>query len=222
MKRFLLVPFVLLMLGCGLVNQTVAPTETIQSPPTTAPVTETATTALATETPTPGESSQAISPLLTYVPGISTTLTAVFLTPGAQSTIVAQQTMVAATEGVQLKSFSKFLDQCPDPSDPPTQTWVNVPVMPQATAGQRVDTLVGSYYCFRAPVSGTDVETFYKEKLAPPNWALQADANGTMQFFGLSQSGIQMLFVTYGPSNKNDMLVSINVTGSMSIPTIKP
>ena len=219
-RRFLLVPFVLLMLGCGLVTQLVAPTQTLQSPPPTTPVTQ----AVETEMPAPSETPQAatISPLLTSIPGIATTLTAVYLTPGVENTLAAQQTMIAATEGVQLKSFSKFLDQCPDPSDPPIQNWVDVPVIPQATAGQRVDTLVGSYYCFRAPVSGTDVETFYKEKLAPPNWVLQADANGTMQFFGLGQSGIQMLFVTYGPSSKNDMLVSINVTGAISIPTIKP
>ncbi len=212
------------MLGCGLITQTVAPTETIQAPPTTAAVTEVAATALETETPAPSETSQAatIFPLLTSIPGIAATLTAAFSTPGAENTLVAKQTMVAATEGVQLKSFSKFLDQCPNPSDPPMQNWVDVPVMPQATAGQRVNTLIGSYYCFRAPVSAADVESFYKEKLPAPNWVLQADANGTMQFFGLSQAGMQILFVTFGPSNKNDMLVAINVTSPMGIPTLKP
>lgn len=47
-------------------------------------------------------------------------------------------------------------------------------------------------------------------------------ANGTMQFVGLSQAGMQLLFVIYGPGNKNDMLVAIHVTNLIGIPTMKP
>ncbi len=94
--------------------------------------------------------------------------------------------------------------------------------MPQATAGQVVQTLVGPYYCFRVQATAAEVDSFYKEKLTAPNWVLQADANGTMLFVGLSQAGAQLLTVMHGPGNKNDMLVAINVTRPLGIPTPKP
>src|SRR5258708_2314100 len=131
--------------------------------------------------------------------------------------------MQAASLGAQLNGFSGTLcSQCSNPSDPPEQNWLGVPVMPQATAGQVVQTLIGSYYCFRAPVTAGDMESFYKEKLQPPGWLMQADANGSMEFVGLSQSGAQLLFIVSGPGNQNDLLVAINVTRPMSFPTSKP
>ena len=94
--------------------------------------------------------------------------------------------------------------------------------MPQAIAGQVVQTLIGSYYCFRAPVTVADMETFYKDKLQPPNWVMQNDSNGSMVFVGLSQSGAQFLTLNSGPGNKNDLIVAINVTNPMLMPTPKP
>ena len=61
--------------------------------------------------------------------------------------------------------------------------------MTQATAGQVVQTLIGSYYCFRAPVTVEEMETFYKSQLTPPNWYMQSDVNGQMVFIGISQAG---------------------------------
>jgi hypothetical protein len=131
--------------------------------------------------------------------------------------------MVAATVAIQLTGLSSsLLSQCPNPSDPPMENWVNIPVMPQATAGQVVRTLIGSYYCFRAPVTVAEMETFYKEKLLAPNWIMQSDVNGSMVFFGFSQAGIQSLFLNSGPGNKNDLIVAINVTASINMPTQKP
>ncbi len=229
--RFSLFALTLLFtLACGALA---APTATPTATPI--PLTDTpafTATPAATDTPIATDTVAAtatpqvatISPLLSAVPGIQMTLTQVFLTPGIENTLVVQQTAAAATMNAGLKNSgaTQFLKQCPDPKDPPMQSWLNVPVMPQATAGQRVDTLIGSFYCFRAPVAASDVVDFYKQNLQAPTWVLQSQTDGVMQFFGLSDKGIQLLLVVYGPSSKNDMVVVINVTGAMAIPTFKP
>ena len=231
-ERFLLVLFLLLLVAC---NAEKKPIQAIQIPITgstsLAVVASTATetvpsapTATETLTPTPTSTetavpTSAIPAFLTSIPGIAETLTAAYSTPGAQETLAAQQTMLAATEG---GLSGPLLSQCPNPSDPPMQAWVNIPVMPQATAGQVVQTLIGSYYCFRTPVTAQDVESFYKEKLTVPNWVMQSDANGTMIFVGLGPSGAQFLVLASGPGNQNDLIVAINVTNPMMMPTPKP
>ena len=232
-KRALLVLSVLFLMACNAATQLAQATQIPVSTPTapevtSTPLPDTATftpTATTTMTPLPSDTetpTSAIPPFLTSIPGISATLTAVFSTPGAQETLVAQQTMVAATEGVQMQGLSgSLLTQCPNPSDPPKQNWVDIPVMPQATAGQVVQTLIGSYYCFRAPVTVDEMETFYKTKLAPPNWMLQSDSNGSMVFVGITQAGAELLFLVSGPGNKSDLIVVLNPTNPMMIPTPK-
>jgi hypothetical protein len=202
----------------AIVESTATKTET-PSPSKTATVVTATLLPSQTETP-PGVT---IPLILTSTPGIAMTLTAVYSTPGAQNTRIAQQTIVAATEAVQIGGLSRsLLSQCPNPSDPPMQNWVNIPVMPQATAGQVVQTLIGSYYCFRAPVTVEEMETFYKEKLPPPGWVMQSDVNGSMVFVSLNPAGMQSLFIVSGPGNKNDLIVAINVSRPISIPTQKP
>jgi hypothetical protein len=231
-RKFLLVfSFVLFSSACGAIPQSISPVQV--APASELPVLQaTATpvpTATNTMTLTPSPSETATQPaatipqFLTLTPGIGATLTAAYSTPGTQSTMAAQQTMAAATEAILMPGLSTtLLSQCPNPSDPPKENWVNIPVMPQATAGQVVETLIGSYYCFRAPVTIADMETFYKEKLSAPNWILQSDVNGSMVFIGMSQAGFQYLFLVSGPGNKNDLIVAINVTISVGIPTPKP
>jgi hypothetical protein len=179
-----------------------------------------------TETPVPSSiptlAQATIPPILASIPGIAGTLTAVYSTPGAQETLVANQTMVSSTEAVSLNELSgSLLSQCPNPSDPPLETWGNVPVMPQATAGQEVQTLIGTYYCFRAPVTVQDMEIFYKQNLPSPQWVLQSDVNGSMVFIGLGQAGAQFLSLASGPGNKNDLIVAINLTRPLALPTPK-
>ena len=232
-RRSLLVLPVLLLAACNAVAQ---PTQATQIPvsdqtplaventpvetATSAPTATETLTASPSETPIPAA---AIPAFLTLTPGIAETLTAAYSTPGFQDTLAAQQTMQAATVGAKMQGFSTtLLSQCPNPSDPPKQNWLNIPVMTQATAGQVVQTLIGSYYCFRSQVTAADVETFYKNQLMPPNWVMQSDVNGQMVFIGISQSGAQFLTLVSGPGNKNDLIVAINVTSPMMMPTPKP
>jgi len=226
--------FVLVLAACNAVVQT---TQVTQVPGSTnsqvavvnTPVMDTATalpTATETLTPSPTQTdtpTSAIPAFLTLTPGIALTLTAVYSTPGARETLSAQQTMEAATVGAKMQGYStSLLSQCPNPSDPPKQTWLDIPVMPQATAGQVVQTLIGSYYCYRAPVTVAEMETFYKSQLTPPNWVMQGDVNGQMVFVGFSQAGAQFLTLVSGPGNQNDLIVAINVTNPMVMPTPKP
>ncbi len=94
--------------------------------------------------------------------------------------------------------------------------------MPQATAGQVVQTMIGNYYCFRAPVTVAQMESYYKDKLTPPTWEMQSDTNGSMLFAGFSQQGAQILFLVSGPGSKNDLVVAINVTVPIMMPTPTP
>lgn len=195
-----------------------------RQPTATAQATEAATAspaAAASQTPSDTSTPAAtIPPLLASVPGIDATLTAVYSTPGVADTMAAQQTMAAGTQAVLSPQLAgSLLPECPHPSDPPRQDWLGVPVMPQAAAGQEVQTLIGSYYCFRAPVSVQDMESFYKQKLAAPQWTLASDVNGTMEFIGLSQAGAQFLVIASGPGDQGQLLVAINVTRPVGIPT---
>ena len=218
---------VCLLMACGLsapvATATAVPRATSLPVPTQTGISTQPPAASPTPLPSQTETPQAptIPPLLTFIPGIAATLTTVASTPGAVKTIEAQQTMVAATADAQLSRLSFFLQQCPNPSDPPIQNWLDIPVMPQATAGQRVDTLIGSYYCFRAPVTVDQMEKFYKDNLSPSGWGLQADAHGAMEFVRLGPAGGQILFLVSGPGSKGDLIVVINATVPLAIPTPK-
>ncbi len=200
----LLVLFLMVLAACTPASPTLAQPQAGLSvtPSAAAP----SATALPTATATP-----TLAPTDTPMPATATP------TIDVQS---ATRTMLAATEGPLMQGLSSsLLSQCPNPSDPPQSIWVDIPVMPQATAGQVVQKLIGSYYCFRAPVTVEQMENFYKDKLPPPDWVLQSSANGSMVFASLSQAGAQLLFLVSGPGNKNDLIVAINVTKSLLLPT---
>jgi hypothetical protein len=223
-----LVLLVVFLMACGLsapaVPAAIVPSDTPQPLPTQTEIATQPPAASITPLPTETETAPAatIPPLLTSIPGIAATLTAVASTPGAVNTLEAQQTKEAATLGAVIQGLSSSLTQCPNPSDPPMKNWLDIPVMPQATGGQVVELIIGSYYCFRAPVTVEEMESFYKDKLTSQGWMMQADANGAMQFVRLGQAGAQLLFLKSGPGNKNDLIVAINVTIPLAIPTPKP
>jgi hypothetical protein len=219
---------VVFLMACGLsapaATSTAVPADTSKSLPSQTEIATQRPTASPSPLPSETETPPAptIPPLLTSIPGIAATLTAVAGTPGAESTLEAQQTKMAATLGVEIQGLSSLLSQCPNPSGPPMQNWGDIPVMPQAAAGQVVQTLLGPYYCFRAPVTVEEMEIFYKGNLSSQGWVLQADANGAMEFIRLGQAGGQLLFLISGPGKKNDLIVAISETRQISIPTRKP
>jgi hypothetical protein len=75
----------------------------------------------------------------------------------------------------------KFLN----PTGTPVSQWNNVPVMPQATAGQEFNKNTYSYKA--SGITATDVQTFYTDQLKTLGWsstfsALGGSDNGTMLF----------------------------------------
>jgi hypothetical protein len=150
-------------------------------------------------------------------------VTAVFSTPGQGASLGAQPTTIAATQGVQLKSLSRsLLSQCPNPSAAPLAHWLNIPVMPQATAGQVVQTLIGPYYFFQAPVTPGQVNACYQDALQGPDWRIAAETTGALEFAGLGQAGAQLLFIVSGPGTGGGLIVAINVTNPVGFPILQP
>ncbi len=88
-----------------------------------------------------------------------------------------------------------------DPNGKPVTIWNNLPIMPQATAGQEYNS---STYSFKASgVTATDVQTFYTTQLKKLGWSTQFNAEGG------NQGGV-MLF------SKDSNLLSITIVTSGS------
>ena len=83
-----------------------------------------------------------------------------------------------------------------DPTGEPVAVWNDVPIMPEATAGDEV----GDRYSFRAPVSVEDVRNFYEDQLTALGWEQM------MSLPGGSEAAI-MLFT------KDDHILTVTSTG---------
>jgi len=61
-----------------------------------------------------------------------------------------------------------------DPQGTPVQEWRDIPVMPDATAGQ--DFPENDIYSFRIDATTAEIEDFYKEKMTALGWSQPFDA----------------------------------------------
>ncbi len=96
-----------------------------------------------------------------------------------------------------LPSAMPDVGQYLNPTGAPVSQWNNIPVMPQATAGQEFNK---NTYSFKASgVTEADVQTFYNDKLKALGWTSPFSAQGG------TQGGI-MLFT------KDSSVLSITVT----------
>ena len=98
-------------------------------------------------------------------------------------------------------SLEAFASQLPNfgdmfnPQGTPVSEWREIPIMPQATAGQEfADT---NMYSFKADASITEVQDYYKAELEKLGWSsffnMPADAAGSIQVF---QKDNQALTIT--------------------------
>lgn len=62
-----------------------------------------------------------------------------------------------------------------DPEGDPVSAWKDIPVMPQATAGQEVE----GVYSYKVSVKMDDVKSFYAETLPPLGWKESLSMPGT-------------------------------------------
>ena len=85
------------------------------------------------------------------------------------------------------------LDELFDPTGEPVSAWNEIPIMPEATAGDEV----GSRYSFRAPVSVEDAREFYHDQLTALGWtemmSLPGGGEGSIALF---TQGDKILTVT--------------------------
>jgi len=120
---------------------------------------------------------------------------------GLTNTISGAQNFASTAEAVASAIPSGIPDvtQYLNPSGSPVTTWNDIPIMPQATAGQEFNKNTYSYKV--GGIVESDVETFYKAKLLPLGWTSQFGLQGG------SQGGI-MLF------SKDSKALSITITKS--------
>lgn len=78
-----------------------------------------------------------------------------------------------------------------DPQGTPVEAWREIPIMPQATAGQEFD---GGTYSFKTNVTVQEVQNYYNEQLAGLGWdqtfSSPADANGAVMLFSKDSNSL--------------------------------
>ncbi len=99
------------------------------------------------------------------------------------------------------------LGQMFDPKGEPVDVWKEIPVMPQAVAGQEFPQTFS--YTFRVPATVEDVTTFYDENLKNSGWqslfsAPPSDGGALLMYTG---SGGETLIITITPALNQDGLI---------------
>lgn len=216
-RSILLLVFVLTLIACNLMA---LPT---QAPPATATVSASETlvftaTIAASETPfptdtaapsktppPPTESGPTIPPEETLTPGIAATYAA----------FIANQTEMVGTEAAQLGPMAHMLGYLIFYSNPvgtPLQNWHDIPIMPQATAGQEFQ---ADIYSYKASATFVDATRFYAAKSSSLGWScVQSTGNsGTGSSANHSTTFLCqgfLLNVTSFDNDPNHVLVVIN------------
>lgn len=206
---FLLV-FVSTLFACNLFAppaQAPQATATLGATDTAAP----SATAASTDTPNPINT---LAPSDTPEPSATSTLG-----PGVAvtATFIANMTEMVGTEAAQLGPMAHMMGYLAFYSNPvgtPLQNWHDVPIMPQATAGQEFQ---ADIYSYKAGVTLAQAEEFYTAKSSESGWACtmakgsagtgsQANHSATFLCKGL------LLVVTSFDADPKNVLVVINKT----------
>jgi hypothetical protein len=91
--------------------------------------------------------------------------------PDAENLAETAQSMGSA---IPVETLNALATNMPDfgnilsPQGAPVQQWKDIPIMPQATAGQEFTEK--NAYSFQASATMQDVQAFYTEKLTPLGW----------------------------------------------------
>src|SRR5437867_4149566 len=105
------------------------------------------------------------------------------------ATALPVETLKALTTQVPIQTLKALPSALPDvekffnPQGTPVETWKDIPIMPQATAGQEFN---DSTYSFKINVTAKEVQDFYKDKLAALSW------NQTFSLPGETDSAIMV------------------------------
>ena len=122
----------------------------------------------------------------------------------ATSNPVSFSTIEALPSSMPLSTLEALPSSMPEvgkylnPTGKPVSNWNNIPIMPQATAGQEFNK---NTYSFKASATATDVQTFYTGQLKTLGWSSSFSAQGG------GQGGV-MLFT------KDSKFLTITITSS--------
>ena len=119
------------------------------------------------------------------------------------ATAMPLETLQSFATAMPLETFEAFPSAFPDfenmfdPQGQPLSEWNEIPIMPEATAGQEfTDT---NTYSFRADVTAKDIEDFYTARMIDLGWTQpfpgQAQGDGTIMVFQKDSSSLTILIV---------------------------
>ena len=134
---------------------------------------------------------------LNQVKGLASTAEAV-ATSMPVSTLEALPSSMPLSTLEALPSSMPEVGKYLDPTGKPVSNWNDIPIMPQATAGQEFNK---NTYSFKANAAAADVQAFYSDQLKTLGWSSALSA------LGGGQGGL-MLY------NKGDKILSITITTS--------
>ncbi len=158
--------FVLILSACSAASATQTAVPEVVSTSSVNTPTPGAATSLAPSQTTPTETSTLDQ---TPTPTFPLELTR---TPGIQASVTAYMASATAYQATNLAEFGPMallngIRQYFNPVGTPLNSWHDVPIMPQATAGQEFN---ADIYSFVAPVAMNVADRFYGSKSASLNW----------------------------------------------------
>jgi hypothetical protein len=134
-------------------------------------------------------------------------------TAEAMATSMPVSTLEALPSSMPLSTLEALPSSMPgvgqflNPTGQPVKSWNDIPVMPQATAGQEFNKTT---YSFKADASGTDVQTFYDSQLKTLGWSSEISAVGGGQGgLMLFSKGDNTLTITVTPSGKGVVVILV-------------
>jgi len=119
----------------------------------------------------------------------------------ALATTIPIQTLEALPSAIP--DYGNYLN----PTGTPVEEWNGIPVMPQATAGEE---FAESTYGFTAPVSATDVQDFYNQKMEELGWTSTfnfpvSDEGGILSF----NKDEEFVIITISPDQNDSNSVDV-------------
>jgi hypothetical protein len=123
------------------------------------------------------------------------------------------ETLESLTTAIPIQTLEALSSAVPDvgnyfdPTGTPVDEWNGIPVMPEATVGEEFG---DSTYGFTAPVSSSDVQAFYNQKLEELGWMISfslpvTDEGGIL----LYQNGDELLTITITPDQNDSNSVDV-------------
>jgi len=134
-------------------------------------------------------------------------------TAQAFATSVPLETIQAFSTALPMQTIEALPSAFPDvgnyfnPSGTPLDQWNDIPIMPQATAGEEFGETT---YSFTAPVSATDVQDFYNQSMEDLGWTspfgFQASEEGGILFY---QKDSDFVTITITPDQNDSNSVDV-------------